>query len=134
MASTVAVRAGAPKMTALAAGLALAGASVSALTIQRTACDDAPLPVYGAPGTNFERLVSIDCMLKETCRLTVINVSWLKRTEQGTIMIPVFRLGNRRRGTQSSTNIPFLYLSSLSVYFRTFLAIKVCYCMCYVSP
>lgn len=55
MASTVAVRTGAPKMTALAAGLALAGVSVSALTIQRTACDDAPLPVYGAPGTNFER-------------------------------------------------------------------------------
>jgi hypothetical protein len=55
MASTVAVRAGTPKMTALAAGLAFAGVSASAMTVQRTACDDAPLPVYGAPGTNSER-------------------------------------------------------------------------------
>jgi nucleoside-diphosphate kinase len=55
MASTVAARAGTPKMTALAAGLAFAGVSASAMTVQRTACDDAPLPVYGAPGTNSER-------------------------------------------------------------------------------
>lgn len=54
MASTVAVRAGAPKMASLIAGLAFAGA-VSAVTIQRTACDDEPLPVYGKPGTNQER-------------------------------------------------------------------------------
>lgn len=55
MASTVAARAGTPKMTALAAGLAFAGVSASAMTVQHTACDDAPLPVYGAPGTNSER-------------------------------------------------------------------------------
>lgn len=58
LASTVAVRTGAPKMTALAAGLAFVGAAtVSATTVQRTACDDddTPLPVYGAPGTNYER-------------------------------------------------------------------------------
>lgn len=57
MASNVAVRVGAPKMNALAAGLAIAGAATAAstMTIQRTSCDDGPLPVYGVPGTNQER-------------------------------------------------------------------------------
>lgn len=55
MASTIAVRAGAPKMTALAAGIALMGTAASAtMAVQRTKCDE-PLPVYGAPGTNQER-------------------------------------------------------------------------------
>lgn len=57
MASTVVIRASAPKMAAVVSGLAVA-ATAGCCLAPRTACDgddDVPLPVYGKPGTNQER-------------------------------------------------------------------------------